>query len=122
IGIEIGGANRRRLGWKTKAGHSQSGRPVVGGHQPDRIRTLLARQAYSGRGVLNITREKQIEWRAKVIFVLQKEWTLLGKVHLESLIHRDLRVLRLDLAEIRIRSQIQHKVVMNHELRIHARL
>ena len=83
---------------------------------------MLARQTNSRRRIADVTSEKQIQRCAEVVFVLQKKWPFLGEVNCESLIHGDLRIFRLDLAEVGIRRHIDHEVIANHELRIHAGL
>src|SRR2546421_12610585 len=54
----------------------------------------------------------------KVVGILQKERALLRKVDLETLIDSDLRVVRLDLAEIGMQRRIDDERVAQHEFRI----
>ena len=44
---------------------------------------------------------------------------LLREVNRVALVHRDLRVFRFDLAEVRIRRRVDDEVIVNHELRVH---
>ena len=113
------GANAGEL---TVVGHGQAGAAIVGGHQTQRVRAIFAREADSGRGIADAAREKQIQRRTEKIFVLQKEWAFFGKVNGIALVDRDLRILGLDLAEVRIRRHVDDEVIVNDELRVHAGL
>src|SRR5437868_1237173 len=68
----------------------------------------------------NTTGEHQVDWGCEVIAVLQEEGTFLGKEHFEALIDRDLRLVGLDLAEVRINGSIQHEAVVQDELGVEA--
>ena len=78
---------------------------IIRRHQADGIRPIFSGQADSGRRIADVAREKQIQRRAEEIFILQKKWTLLREINRVALVHRDLRVFRFDLAEVRIRRQ-----------------
>ena len=57
-------------------------------------------------------------WKYPAVF--EKERTLLGKEHLETLIDRHLRFVRFDLAEIRVQGEIEGERIARHDLRIDA--
>src|SRR6476646_6334810 len=62
--------------------------------------------------------ENQIDRRREEVAVLQKEGTLLGKEDFESLVDRDLGLIRFDLAEVGIHRCIEHKAPMQDEFSI----
>src|SRR5512142_1015576 len=66
------------------------------------------------------TSEHQVNWRCEVIAVFQEKGTFLGEEHFEALIYRDLRLVGLDLAEVRINGSIQHEAVVQDELGVEA--
>src|SRR6202034_955624 len=59
---------------------------------------------------------------AKKGFVLEKERALLGEVDGIALVDGDLRILRLNLAEIRIYRGVDGEMVVDDELGVHPRL
>src|SRR5258708_31347408 len=60
-------ANTREL---AVVGHCQAGTAVVRGHQAHGVGAVFSGEADAGRGIADVTREKQIHWRTKEIFVL----------------------------------------------------
>ena len=66
--------------------------------------------------------KNKIHRGAKEIFVLQKERALLRKIDGVALVDGDLRIFRLDLAEIGIGGGIDSEVVVDDELGVHAGL
>src|SRR5579862_7990635 len=107
---------------RTKIRHREARRSIIRRHHTQRIRPCLPGQSNPCRRIFYVSREEQVDRRAEIIFVLQKEWTLLRKINFKPLIHRDLRILRLHLAEIRIRGQVQNKTILNHKLRVSPKL
>src|SRR5690349_13717984 len=103
-------------------GRREAGAAIVRGHHAQRVWPISSRETDSGGGIADVTREKQIHRRAEIIFVLEEEGALLGKVHGVSLIHGDQRVLGLNLAEIRIRGHVEREAITEDELAVHARL
>ena len=88
-------------------------------HSP---RAVFASQTNAPFGVCDPSREKQLNRCLEVIRVFEKERTLLRKLNLEALIDRDLGIVRLDLAEVRIRGYIENELVFQYRFRIQAEL
>src|SRR5262249_34950530 len=69
-------------------------------------------------GMTDAPRKDEIDRCREEVAVLEEERPLLGKEHLEALVDGDLRLVRLDLAEIGIDRRIQHKTPMQDELAV----
>src|SRR5205085_11151879 len=63
-------------------------------------------------------RKHQVDGSIEVIAVLQKKRPLLWKENLKALVDGDLRLIRLDLAEVWIHRGIQHEAIVQNEFRI----
>src|SRR4029077_4727710 len=81
-------------------------------------RTGLARQAQAKFWMSDIASKDQVDRAGEVVAVLQKERPLLGEEHRKSLVNGDLRLVRFDLAEVRIDRCIKYEAVTQDELRI----
>src|SRR6476660_4443576 len=66
----------------------------------------------------DVAGEHQIDRTGEVVAVLQKKWTLFGEENCEALIDGDLRLVGLDLAEVRIDCGVEHEAVVQDELGI----
>src|SRR5579864_1955362 len=66
----------------------------------------------------DVASEHQVDGAGEVVAVFKEKWPLLGEEHRETLVDGDLRLVRFDLAEIRVDCGGQHKAVMQDELRI----
>ncbi len=64
--------------------------------------------------------EDQVQRSLKVLRVLDEERPLLGKEDLEPLVHRDLRLVRLHLAEVGIDRSVEDQALAKDQLRIEA--
>src|SRR5262252_2240578 len=103
-------------------GRREAGAAIVRGHHAQGVRAISSGETNSSRGIADVAREKQIHRRAEIIFVLEEEWALFGKVHSVSLIHGDQRVLGLNLAEVRIGGHVEREAITEDEFAVHARL
>ena len=75
---------------------------VIDREQADGIGPGFSSQPGTELGIAEAAGEKQIDGSLKKVSILQKERPLLRKENFEPLIYRNLRFVRLDLAEIRI--------------------
>jgi hypothetical protein len=103
-------------------GYGQAGAAIVGRHQAHGVRAVFPCEADSGRGIADAAREKQVQGCAEKIFILQKERAFFRKIDGIALVHCDLRVLGLDLAEVRIGGHVDDELIVDDELRVHAGL
>ena len=71
-------------------------------------------------GIRNTPREEQVLRSLEEPGVLDREWTLLGKEHLVTLVDGDLRLVGLDLTEIRVDGEVDGHRVLENSLGIKA--
>src|SRR5581483_9542644 len=64
----------------------------------------------------------QVNRSSEVVRILDKERPLLREKDFEPLVDRDLRIVRLDLAEVRIAGNIHHQAFAKNEFRVEAEL
>ncbi len=82
--------------------------------------TQLAGEASTETGIDDAPREKQVDRRLEVARVLGEERSLLREEDLEALVHRHLRIVGLDLAEVRVDRRIDRQPVPDDHLGVHA--
>src|ERR1700688_2600353 len=70
----------------------------------------------------DIARKDHIDRTGEVVAVFEKERALLWKEDGESLVDRDLRLVGLDLAKVRIDGGVEHEAVVNDELGVETNL
>ena len=68
--------------------------------------TQLAGRARADLRIADAPGEEQIDRRLEVAGILEEERPLLGEEHLETLVDRDLRLVRFDLAEVRVGGEV----------------
>ena len=97
-----------------------AGLPVVDGDRAQGPAPGLPAQPQAGAGVHNATREEQVHRRLEIARVLDEERSLLGEEHLEALVDGHLRIIGLDLAEVRVDSCVEGQGVAHHQLGVHS--
>ena len=102
--------------------HLLSGSGIVRHQHAQRPWTILAGQTHAQSRVLNAPGEDQVDGSHEVVRIFQEERTLLGKENLKALIHRDLRLIGLDLTEIRVDGRIQNELIFQDGLCVQAGL
>ena len=96
--------------------HLLSGSGIVRHQHAQRPWTILAGQPHAESWVLNAPGEDQVDGGHEVVRIFQEERALLGKENLKALIHRDLRLIGLDLTEIRVDGRIQNELIFQDGL------
>jgi len=100
--------------------HELFGRPVV---HPDGAQcpaTGFGGDARPGAGIGDAPRKEQVHGRLEVARVLDEEGSLLREEHLEPLVDRHLRLVRLHLAEVRVDRAVQRDGIPDHGLQVQA--
>ena len=82
--------------------------------------TSATGQTQSAFGVNDAAGKQQDRVGGEEVCVLHEERATLGVLHFEALVDGDLRLVRLDLREVRIQCQVQHPGIVEHELGIDA--
>src|SRR5689334_2273142 len=93
---------------------------VVGQKCSNGPRPYFACEPRAVKRVHHASRENQVERSLEVIRIFLEEGPLLRKEHLKALVHRDLRIVRLNLAKIRIDGGIKHQAVFDDNLGVEA--
>src|SRR4029077_4021000 len=105
-----------RPGIVRTAGESLSRLPVIDDQRAERPFAEFARHAAAELRVGNLAREKQVYGGREKSGVLNKKRAFFRKTNSEGLVDRDLRIVRFDLAEIRIQGNVKRERVFQHEL------
>src|SRR5207247_8312974 len=99
---EEGGLSKERFA----GGGDLARRTVVDDQRADSITARFSGQLQTAVRIRDASCEKKLQRRLEVVGVLDKERPLFGKENLEAPIHRLLRLVGLDLAEVRIHRDV----------------
>src|SRR6185437_10648385 len=77
---------------------------------------------YTRRRIFDITRKEKINRSAKQVCILLEKRSLLREKYREALVHRNLRVVGLHLAEVRVRGYVQNEIVVQKKFAVEADL
>ena len=94
------------------------GRLVVHEHRSDAPVPQPSGKPGARFGIDDAAREHELGFRAEVVGVLYEKRPQLRKPHLEALVDGDLRLVGLNLAEVRVERDVQHHAVLKDEFRV----
>ena len=96
--------------------HALARRAVIGQEGADGPWSYLAGQLDAVQRIDDAPRKHQIERRLKIAGVLLEERAFFRKENLEALVDRDLGIVRLNLAEVRIDGGVEHQAIFDDDL------
>src|SRR6185437_15427697 len=73
---------------------------------------------YTRRRIFDIAREEKVNRGAEEVCILLEKRSLLREKYREALVHRNLRVVGLHLAEVRVRGYVQNEIVVQKKFAV----
>src|ERR1041385_2019938 len=91
-------------GKRIRVNHASARRAIIGQHRAYRPWPLLAGKPDAKEWIDNAPGKDQLQRRLKVVGIFLEEGTFFRKENFKALVHRDLRIVRFNLAEVKIES------------------